>query len=342
MTENQKVSFLKKDDPLYSYSADILIIGFSLLLAGVYFNGIAAAYHAAVCIASAVISEYAGFKLVLKENRLGDLSAAATGLLISLCMPACAPLWVGCFACLFAILAAKLPFGGARSAPFVPAAAGICFVQLCFGGYMSVYPAVSGGLRHILSDSPDFVSGVGVNELLLSGKAVSGNLFGYLALLSGSYPGAIGTTCMLALLGAAAYLMIRRPTGVFTSAGYILSCAVFALMFPRVNSGRISSLFMELCAGSLVFTALLIVSDPVTAPQKPKKALLYGAAAGLICMIIRRFGKISDPPLFSVLIINAVSPLLFPDKTASARRKRPMKKPRAKEERKAVQNETES
>lgn len=335
LQQENKTAFFKTSDPLFSYSVDTLLMGLGLLVMGVYLNGISAFYHAAVGVLSAVICEYLSFKLVMKKNTLGNMSAFSVGLLIALSMSAASPLWVTAAGSAFAVLVAKLPFGGTRNAPFVPAAAGVCFVQLCFPQYVFSYPAFSGGLHPVFNNAEGFVKGTSLIDLLESGKAVSLNIFNDTSLLSGKYPGAIGTTCMLAMLGILFYQLIRRPRRLYSSLGYIACCAVFALVFPRVNSGRLSSLVMELSAGSLIFVALLVLNDPVTTPKRPLYAVIYGAAAGAVCMLLRYFGTINEPAFFSVLLINAFWPLLSKqtatDQTVSEKRRRRMKTARKKD-----------
>lgn len=335
LQQENKTAFFKTTDPLFSYSTDTLIMGAGLLVMGIYLNGIAAFYHAAVGILSAVVCEYVSFKLVLKRNTLGNMSAFSVGLLISLAMSAAAPLWVTASACAFAVLVGKLPFGGTRNAPFVPVAVGVCFAQLCFPQSVFTYPASSGGLHPVFNHAEGFVKGTSLIELLESGKNVSMNIFSYTSLLSGKYPGAIGTTCMLALLGVALYQLIRRPRRLYSSLGFLLCCAFFALAFPRVNSGRVSSLVMELSAGSLMFVALLVLNDPVTAPKRPLSACAYGALAGMLCMLLRYFGKIQEPAFFSVLLVNAFWPLLSKqtatDQTVSRQKHNKLKKARKKD-----------
>lgn len=310
LQQENKTAFFNTADPLFSYSVDTLLMGLGLLVMGVYLNGIAALYHAIVGVLSAVVCEAVSFRLVLKKNALRNMSAFSVGLLIALSVSAACPLWITAGASAFAVLVAKLPFGGTRNAPFVPVAAGVCFAQLCFLSSVFSYPAASGGLHPVFNSAQEFVTGTSLIDLLESGKSVSLNIFSYTSLLSGKYPGAIGTTCMLAMLGIVLYQLIRRPKRLYSSFGFILCCAVFAALFPRVNTGRISSVILELSAGSLMFVALLVLNDPVTTPKRPLASFIYGAVAGMLCMLLRYFGKINEPAFFSVLLVNAFWPLL--------------------------------
>ncbi len=340
LPQENKTAFFKTDDPLFSYSVDTLLMGLGLLIMGIYLNGIAALYHAAVGMVSAVICEYVSFKLVLKKNTLGNMSAFSVGLLIALSVSAACPLWITASASAFAVLVAKLPFGGTRNAPFVPVAAGVCFAQLCFPLYVFTYPAVSGGLHPVFNNAEGFVKGTSLIDLLESGKAVSLNIFNYTSLLSGKYPGAIGTTCMLAMFGIILYQLIRRPKRLYASFGFLVCCAIFAAVFPRINTGRLSSVIMELSAGSLMFVALLVLNDPVTSPKRPLQSVLYGAVAGTLCMLLRYFGKINEPAFFSVLLVNAFWPVFSKqtatDQKQSSERRRRIKKAAKKDKKLAV------
>lgn len=319
MIEKERTPFFQTDDNIFRQSSDMLAAGFALLLVGTYINGITAVLHTVICCASAVLCELLGFKLVLKKNTLGDLNALATGLLISLLLPSCAPLWLGAMASAFAVLAVKLPFGGAKSVPFVPVCAGICFAALCFPEQMFTY--ASAASRGMFASNEAFVSGTTLIDLLNSGKSITLNVFGRIALLSGTYPGAIGTTAMLIMPAVALYILIRDPKRLLVSAGYILSCAIFAMIFPRVNSGALSSAVLELSAGSLMFTALLLVNDPVTSPKGNCYRLLYGVLAGIICMLLRRFAKMEDPCCLGVIIVNALWPAIVRQEKAGNKKK---------------------
>ncbi|MBQ3136663.1 MAG: RnfABCDGE type electron transport complex subunit D [Clostridia bacterium] len=328
---NSKEVFSFKN-PVFRYNADIFAICAALSAVGIYHWGIYALWQILICSATAVLCEAVSFKAVLKKNTLSDLSALTTGMIIALLLPVSAPFYVGISASAFAVLAAKLPFGDVRNAPFFPAAAGFCFAAMMFTDAVFTYPA--SGSEFAFFGSEGFVKGETVFDMLSKGNSLSLNVFGRISLLSGSYPGAIGTTSMLVLAGGFGYMAIRHPKRLFTSAGYLLSAAVFAFLFPRVNSGRMSSVIIELCAGGLIFVSLLLITDPVTSPRKPVRAFLYGLTGGAVCMLLRYFSKTPDAACFSILITNALWPAvtgetILTKKTAEKYKKPLMKKKEA-------------
>ncbi len=334
--QNSKEIFSFKN-PIFKYNADIFAICLALSTVGVYHGGIYALWQILICSLTAVFCEIIGFKAVLKKNTAGDLSALTTGMIIALLLPVSAPFYVGITASAFAIIVAKLPFGDVRNTPFLPAAAGFCFAAMMFTEAVFTYPAVGSDFAFFGSEA--FVKGETIFDMLSKGNSLSLNVFGRVSLLSGAYPGAIGTTSMLVLTGGFGYTAIRHPKRLFASLGYISAAAVFAFVFPRVNSGRLSSVVIELCAGGLIFTALLLITDPVTSPRKPDRAFFYGLMGGTVCMLLRYFSKTPDAACFSILITNALWPALTGEtilsKKTAEKYKKPLMKKKAENKRKA-------
>jgi electron transport complex protein RnfD len=48
----------------------------------------------------------------------------------------------------------------------------------------------------------------------------------------------------------------------------------------------------------------------VTSPVTPVGSFIFGIGAGVLVIIIRIFGKVPEGVMFSILIMNAVTPLL--------------------------------
>ncbi len=299
----------KKNDLFFSHNLNLLIVTSALSVAGIFNNGIAALWQIVLCVLSAVICEAVSFRLIGKKDTLKDLSAVVTGMITALMLPVSAPFYVGMSASAFAVVAAKLPFGSGRHTPFNPSAAGLCFAAALFSGAVFTFPDTSAEFAFYGSDG--FLSAQSLSDMLSAGTGISLNVFSAVKLLSGSYAGAIGTTSVLALIGAAVFLALREKKRLLSALGFVAAGAVFALLFPRISSGRLTSLVMELCSGGFLFTALLLVPDPVTAPKEEKKQLLYGILGGTICMLLRYFSKTPDPSFYSVLLLNALSPLFF-------------------------------
>ena len=79
---------------------------------GVYNFGLPALGMLITTTVSAVLTEYIYEKLMHKKITINDFSAAVTGLLLGLNMPASAPLWMGALGSVFGILVVRQLFGG--------------------------------------------------------------------------------------------------------------------------------------------------------------------------------------------------------------------------------------
>lgn len=279
----------KTDSPLKS-SSDSLVVCLSLCITGVYFGGISALMQMLTCLAAVTASELILMKLILKKSLLSDLSFVTSALIIALLLPSDAPLYIGAAASVFSVAVTVFPFGSRKNTPFLPSAAGIAFAVVAFENELNY--------------------GKDLSSLIKEGGVMSLDFFSITDILSGALPGATGCTSVLTLLAVAIYLFIRKRERLIPSFGFILSAAAFALIFPRVNSGRLSSVFLEISAGSLLFTALLLINDSVTAPKKSLQGFLYGVSAGALTMLMRHFSPVLMPEIFSVLIMNAVLPAL--------------------------------
>ena len=158
------------------------------------------------------------------------------------------------------------------------------------------------------SDSAGFKIRSFLGGSIKNGQVMNLDFFSVTDILSGSLPGAMGTTSLLTLFAVGLYLFISKKERLIPSFGFILSSGIFALLFPRVSSGRLISVFLELSAGGLIFTALLLINHPVTLPSKKLHGFLYGLSGGVITMALRHFSPVLMPEIFSVLIMNALLP----------------------------------
>lgn len=321
LQQQKKEPFFALGNPTFKHNLDTCLASAFLLFAAVFKSGIAVILQTAVCVSVCCLCEYFSFRFFLSLKKpLSQLGAVSTGLLIALLLPSSAPLYVGASAACFASLVCKLPFGSEKNSPFSPVAAAVCFVSLCFSQYVFSYPAQTEHSTVVFSDSPDFIAGTSLLDMLDKSAGLRLNTFSVTALLSGSYPGAAGTGFILVLLAVALFLALRRPEELLVSGGFLIAYAVFAFLFPRISAGRLISVVMELCAGSLIFVALLVANSSPTVPYGTAKKLIYGATIGVVCMLLRRFFKSIDAPCLAVMIVSAVAPV-FLNRSKKARKK---------------------
>lgn len=231
-----------------------------------------------------------------------DLSGIVTGLMTALLFPASVPLYIPFFTAVFAVVVCMLPFGTAKNSPFVPAAAAFCFAVLCFGDKMFDYSFSADGI----SEGGAMLS---LTALLQSGTSVKLSSAVVLEILTGQMPSAIGTGFVIMLLGALCFILIRYPKNAVPAVAFLLSAAIFSVAFPRVKTGALTSLTMEMFGGMLLFAAVFFMTYPSVIPSRLFSSAVWGLVSGAVCMAFRYFGKTEDSLIFGILIMNATAGL---------------------------------
>lgn len=286
-----------------SLQLDLLAMLLVPMLSSWYFYGPGAIRLICISVITCVLCELIGRRILKQPSTVSDLSAVVTGILIALLLPANAPVWLTVLGGMFAIFAAKLPFGFVENLPFSPAAASFAFLTICFPDLIFDYPRISA-----LSTALSSTSSVSLTSMLAQNTSVSLRSVKALDILVGNFPGPMGASCIIVLLGSAIYMLIRRTKLFVTTAGFLSGAALMAICFPRVTN-LFSSLVLELCAGCMIFAAIFLITEQSTQPRHILSRLLYGFTAGVSCMLMRRFGAFEECVCFAVLIINAAWPV---------------------------------
>ena len=286
-----------------SLSLDLLAMLILPVVSSWYFYGTGALRLVFISVIVCVVCEMLGRKVLKQSSTVTDLSAVTTGIILALMLPANAPLWIPVIGGMFAIIAAKLPFGSVEKLPFSPAAASFAFLTICFPDIIFNYPKISA-----FSAALSSASSSSLTSLLARNASISISSVKTIDIIIGNFPGPMGAGCIMILAGSAIYMLIRRTKLFITVAGFITGAALAAICFPRTGS-ILTSLVLELCAGYMIFAALFLVTEPGTQPEKWLSRLLYGFTAGLGCMLMRRFGAFEECSCFAVLIVSAAWPV---------------------------------
>ena len=261
-------------------------------------------------ILGAVVSELLCCAAARRRPTLTDGSALYIGAAIGALMSPATLYWVPAVGAAFAVLVAKMPFGGNGRYLFHPVAAGMAFVTQCFSKSVFTYPDTS-----LTSLPPDMKIDV-PTESSLASLLSSGNVPTAKPdeLLLGTGAGPIGATAVTILIACLVYLVIRRAVSAWTVLPYAATCAVLAAVFPRIDTAWTVSVLSELCAGYLLFAGIFMLADPVTSPRHPLGRVTYGVLAGGLVMLLRHIGRFEDGAAFAILLLSPFAPLI--DRTA--------------------------
>ena len=264
---------------------DVILALLPATVFGVWHFGVHALLIILMSVVSAVLTEFVFNAVTGKENTLRDGSAVLTGLLLALCLPPQAPLYIPYIGAVFAIAVVKGLFGGLGRNFLNPALAARCFLLLSFGGPMTQY----------------FADGVSGATPLASGSA------DLLRILTGHAGGVIGCSAIALLLGGL-YLLLSGGITWHIPVATIGSFTVFLLLFGKDMT--LPRLISQLAGGGVLMAAFFMATDPVTSPVSGPGQLIYGACVGILSGLLRRFGSSADSVSYAVLLSNLAAPVL--------------------------------
>ncbi len=271
-----------------SLMGDVLIALAPTTIAGIYYYGWNAALIVALSTLSAVLFEYLWQKLTHKTIRIGDLSAAVTGLLIGLNLPPTAPWWLPIIGSGLAIVLVKQLFGGIGDNFVNPALA-------ARGILLASWP-----VRMTTFVLPTCFSGA---DATTSATVLAGYEASYMDMFLGNIPGCIGEVCKAAILLGFLYMLIRK---VITWRIPVTFLAVVFVFTAILGGDPVQAI---LCGG-VMLGAVFMATDYTTSPMSAKGQFIYAAGCGIIVVIIRNFCNYPEGVTYGILVMNIVTPLL--------------------------------
>ncbi len=278
---------------------------------GVVLYGVHALLVIVVSIATAVLSE-AAFRAVTKQDvRIGDLSAVVTGLLVALISPPSVPLWMVALGSFAAIVLAKEFFGGLGANPFNPALIGRAILLMSFPAAMTTWHVPFKGLLDATTGVTPLnvvkmggtIADVGAGFVQNSLSSVPDYSSTLWTLFVGNRAGCIGESSILLILVGFIFLLALRVVS------FITPLAMVGTAFLASWLLGMDPVF-GILSGGLLFGAVFMATDYSSSPVTPLGKAIFGAGAGLITVIIRRFGGYPEGVTYAILIMNAVAPFM--------------------------------
>ena len=280
-----------------SIMRDVLIALVPASVAGVVLFGVKALIAILVCVATSVLSEFLFNLICKKKQTIGDLSAAVTGLILALCLPAKAEIWHCIVGSVFAIIIVKCLFGGIGCNFANPAATARVFLLLAFAS------SIGGGVATRFADV-DVVATATPLELIKTENAAA--LPSLLDMFLGNRMGAIGETCALALIIGGIYLIIRKVINWETPVIYVATVFLLSLIIEK----DLSLALYQILGGGLIIAAFFMITDYVTTPINKTGKMVFAFGCGLITVLIRFWGAYPEGVSFAILIMNILSPYI--------------------------------
>ncbi len=248
-----------------------------------------------------------------------------TGMLVPLIVPVDLPLWMLAVAVAFGVVIGKEVFGGTGMNILNPALTIRAFLFFAYPTWMSgdkvwVHGAMERANQISEGAQLDAISG----ETILGSYAQSQEVaYSFADMFYGLIPGSVGETSKLLIIFGALFLIFTKIGSWRIIVSTILGALVMGLIFNGVvDQGWIgeSSKFyglmsvpfwQHLIIGSILFGAVYMATDPVTASQTNKGKWIYGFLIGFISILIRVFNPAYPEGVFlAILLMNVFAPTI--------------------------------
>lgn len=294
-------SKVKREKKKNTYYPDMSFALCILLAISVSFHGATVIVNFLVSVLSAAVFDFIGCKIIKRKFRLTNCHSFFIGGLISLMLPASAPLWLPVAGCAFAVFLVKTPFGSLYSAPFSSVSAGIAFLSICTPDLVFSYSSADVGrfsVAHTISQGSPLVTAVDLINAFI-----------------GTVPGAMGTTCAVAMMGILVFLLIRHPKSFVNSFSFLLTCLAGAIILTAFSSDSFFTentfriICLRMCSGFTLCIAVFLVTEESLSPKKNLHRIFYGVMTGVVYVILNQVSVFEDAGCFAVLLANAFWPV---------------------------------
>jgi len=261
--------------------------------AAIYFYGYYSIILIVVSVAVAVLTEFI-IKKLRRKRFVMDGSAVITGLLFALVLPPRLPIWMAVVGAAFAIAIAKEAFGGLGYNIFNPALVGRAFLSVCFPREMTTW---------VLPTYFNMDAVTGPSPLSESFSYQVDRLDMYRDLLFGNISGSMGETSALLIIAGGIILLAFRIIDWRIPLFYIGTVALGSFLVGQ-------DVAYQLLAGGLMIGAFFMATDYATSPVTGNGRIIFAVGLGILTVLFRNYGPMPEGVAFSILIMNAFTPLI--------------------------------
>ena len=291
---------IRGKDTISKVMVHVLIALLPAAVAAVWFFGLAALKVMVLCTVGCIAVEEIWNKCAKRKPTWKDGSAAITGLLLAMNLSAGAPWWICILGALLAIVLGKQLFGGLGFNPFNPALVARVALLIGFPSLMTSWVVPNPG-NLTACDAM-----TGATPLGAEGEAIAS----LTDLFTGNVGGCLGETSAIALLIGGVYLLARKLIKWQVPAAFIGTVALISGITHYFAPELTPTPIYHILAGGLLIGAFFMATDMVTSPMTANGALIFGFGCGLITSVIRIWGGYPEGVSFSILFMNALTPLI--------------------------------
>lgn len=300
MKRKQLAPHIHADQPAAERYLYVLVALLPAFLGAVFYYGIRILILAAVSMFCFFMSDYLISEKLYPELPFHvDYSSLVSGLLLVLMVPSSTSVWAVALAALFGSVLVKQAFGGAGANVFNPALAARAFLEFAVPAQMTAVEKPFQGLWDLSTLWTGKAKNIG---------AVNSAATGFVDIFSGRLIGMAGVTSIVLLLLGLLILLERRLFRFEASLAYFITIVVGYVPFYWDHL-EFRQFFMWVALGGILFVGIFALNDCTTTPMDPRGRIVFGFGAGLLTLILYRFGNSSYAMIFPVLMMNMTTPV---------------------------------
>jgi Na+-translocating ferredoxin:NAD+ oxidoreductase subunit D len=281
---------------------NIALAALPAVLVGFFIYGAPAIAVICLSVATAVLWEFLLAYISKRPNTIGDGHAALIGLVFGMLLPATAPWWLVFTGTFVAVVIGKFSFGGIGANPFNPPVLSYAILAVAWRAYFNF----DAQLANVPVDFTPFYPLAAAKAF--GTQAVAG--IPLIDLLVGREIGGIGATSGLALILGGIYLIARGYVRWEIPLSFVAALFISATMFHLANPAAYAGPFFHLFTGFSLIGAFFLATDDSASPVNTIPMLIYGAAGGIMTMLIRNIGAYPEGVIYAILLINLLNPLV--------------------------------
>jgi Na+-transporting NADH:ubiquinone oxidoreductase subunit B len=275
-------------------------------MGSVYLFGLRALVLIAVVLAFGIATEGV---FTLRQGKPITSAVFVSSLILALSLPPTIPFWIAVIGIVFGVVFGKMVFGGFGHNVFNPAMVGRCFIYITFPIAMTnrwVEPMWGkyGGLGAWFPPVDVLTSATPLQALR------AGKIFPLEKLFVGNIPGSMGETAAWLILLGGIYIVATKAAQWRLVFSCLLGGILVSLALWSIGTQGVPDPLTSLMAGSFLFGAVFVVTEPISGPKTKAAQWIYGFVIGGLTIALRRYSNFSEGMMFAVLFMNMFVPVM--------------------------------
>jgi len=275
-------------------------------LGSVYFFGLRSVAVTLLVLLFGVAAEAA---FAIPQGKPVTSAVFVTGLIFALSLPPTTPFWMAAVGIVFGVVFGKMVFGGFGYNVYNPAMVGRCFVYISFpvaltNRWVAPFAAGSGGFLGWTPPPDAITAATPLAALHTGGDVPLAHLFW------GNVSGSFGETSAVLILIGGAYILLAKVAPWRLALSCLMGGFLTAFLLHAAGVPGVPRPLTFLLAGSFLFGALFVVTEPISGPKTKPAQWIYGFMIGSLIILLRRYSNFPEGVMFCVLFMNTFVPIL--------------------------------